>query len=180
MSITPWWIPIVSVVIGVVLGYGAAELREYFRRKHERRGHFEALAVEIELCGELTAAYLASSVQTPAYRLPARAYETAFPAILAAGVLSMREIDALTRFYINVHSFNLAIDQAQATLMKREEDRPPERLGQEVRRAELKAIKLRKGEAPNQYDDAMAVLMAHLPEESIKRLLLLDMEDLKE
>src|SRR5262245_1995806 len=110
MSGIPWWIPIVSVVIGVVLGYGAAEFREHFRRKHERRGQLEALAVEIELCGELAAAYLASSVQTPAYRLPIRAYETALPAILADGVLSMAEINALTRFYVNVHSFNLAID----------------------------------------------------------------------
>jgi len=173
MNGTPWWIPLLSVVIGVILGYAATELRESCRRTRERRGHLEALAVEIQICSEIATGYLVGKVRAPAYRMPVLAYQRSLPAILAEGVLNMTETNALVRFYANALAFNFSIDQAQAVLMKKQEDRPPNRLELEVRRARLKAEKLGKSDrTPNHYDAAMSVLKKHLPEDSQRRLTL--------
>lgn len=171
MSQSPWWVPLISVVIGAILGYCAAEMREWRRRKREIRGHLEALAIEIQICSEIAAGYLDGKVMAPAYRMPILAHAKSFPVLMSDGLLRSEDISALARFYLNVHAFNLAIDQAQAVLMKKDEDRPPHRLEREVSRSRLKAKKLIKsGAKPTHYDNAMAVMRRHLPADSRSRL----------
>ena len=168
-----WWNTLLGVVVGAALGYLGAELREFFRRKRERQGHFEALGVEIQICSDIARGDSGGKVRAPAYRMPLMAYQRSFPLLIADGVLSLEEINALARFYMNAAAFNYSLDQAQAVLMKKEEDRPPKRLENESFRARMKALKLNsEGESSNHYHTAIRVITAHLPEGSRKRLLL--------
>ena len=176
----PWWAPLLSGLIGVLVGFGLNELRERSRRKRERHGHFEALAAELQICAEMARGYINGGVKAPAYRMPMIAYARSIPALLADGVLRFEESSALFRFYVGAQSFNFALDQAQAVLMKRPDDRPEKRLDLEVGRAQLKARKLAKdSEKPNHYDGAIAVVRAHLPQKSHGRLSI-EEDDLRE
>lgn len=177
---TPWWSSLIGVVAGVVLGYGLAELREFLRRDRERRGHLEALAVEIQVCSDLAGGYIVGKVMAPAYRMPLVAYERSFPILISEGILSLEEINAVARFYLNAGAFNLGVDQAQAVLMKRNEDRPPERLEHEVNRARLKARKLLRTGTASHYTAAMAAISRHLPTKARARLKLPEEELVEE
>jgi hypothetical protein len=166
-----WWVSLLGVVIGAALGFGISEFREWRQRKRQRVGYLEALAVEIGVCGDLARDYCAGGVMAPAYRMPLLAYQRAFPELLSAGILVSKETDALMRFYFNAAAFNFALDQAQAVLMKKKEDRPEKRLDWETRRAMLKARKLARGSnTPNHFDAAIAALRSHLPRDATTRL----------
>jgi hypothetical protein len=160
-----------TVILGALLGYGIAEFRDWRRRVRERRGNFEALAAEIQLCANLAEGYLGNSVQVPTYRMPTTAYDRSFPMLLVDGVLKLSETDALMAYYINVRGFNLAVDQAQALIVRKEEDRPPKAFDREVKRAKLKAMRLRReGDKTILYGKAIDVLRAHLSMAALDRL----------
>lgn len=160
-----------GVAVGILLGWGVAAFREHLRRGRERRGHFEALAVEIQVCADMASGYMRGGVMAPAYRMPFIAYENSFPALLADGVLTFQETEALIRFYIGAQSFNFCLDQAQSVLMTKHEDRAAERLEREVRRARLKAQKLKREDGKKtHFDGAIEVVRAHLPAKSIARM----------
>ncbi|OAI50065.1 hypothetical protein AYO46_10725 [Betaproteobacteria bacterium SCGC AG-212-J23] len=165
-----WWVPLVSVVIGAIVGFGISELRERLQRKRQRTGHLEALTVEVSVCGDLAQGYCIGKVMAPAYRMPLLAYQRVFPELVSAGILNSTETNALMRFFFNAAAFNFALDQAQAVLMKKSEDRPPNRLELETRRAMLKAQKLAKGGTSNHYTAAIDALRKHLPEDAAMRL----------
>lgn len=167
MSQSTAWVALLGVVIGGALTFATTEYRECRERNRKRHGNFEALAVEIQICGELADGYLKGNVLAPAYRMPMIAYQRSFPELLTDGVLAVDETKALIRFYINVAAFNFSVDQAQAALMSSDEERPPH-LIRETKRARLKAAKLRRGEP--QYSAALDVAKAHLPKESRERL----------
>lgn len=160
-----WWNPLLGVIVGAALGFGLAEYRDYKERKRRRRGNFEALAVEIQICDELAHGYLNGGVMAPAYRMPLTAYSKCFSDLLTDGVLTASETNAVIRFYINVAAFNFAVDQAQAALMKRDDDQPTTRLKREASRTFLKAQNIRRDNS-----SAMDVMRNHLPEKSRARL----------
>ena len=167
----PWWGALVGALVGVLLGFCISEFRDWRERRRKRYGFLEALAVEINVCADLAKGYFDGRVMAPAYRLPLLAYERVLPEILSEGILTIQETQALIRFYFNVAALNFCLDQAQAVLMQKEPDRPHERLEREVRRAKLKARKLRKDSGPgNHYDAAIDVIRRHLPKDRNVRL----------
>lgn len=163
-----WWTSLLGVVVGAGLAFGIAEYRDAKERSRKRRGNFEALAVEIQICGELADGYLKGGVMAPAYRMPLTAYNKCFADLLTDGVLASAETNAVIRFYINVAAFNFAVDQAQIALMKRDDDEPTPRSRREASRAMLKASNICR--SSEQYGAAIGVMRQHLPEESRARL----------
>ena len=181
MTEAPIWVPLLSVSIGALWGFGVAEARDLIHRRRQRRGNFEALGVELQMCGDLASGYLRDKVMAPAYRMPLMAYEHSLPALLVDGVLSVAETNALLRFYVNAMAFNFSVDQVQAVLMMKEDSRPPMRLEHETNRVRLKAGKLCRGSQPaNHFDAAVAVIRRHLPKEARARLLIQSPADLAE
>jgi hypothetical protein len=114
----------------------------------------------------------------PAYRMPMIAHERSLPVVLSEEVLSQDEATALTRFYVDVISFNFCLDRVQEVLMQRKEDRAEKRLEREYSRAKMKAEKLltRNLENPTLYDLAIAVCRKQLPKDALMRLELGEIE----
>lgn len=180
MSQIPWWVFPLNIAIGASLGFAIAEYRDWRRRQRQRVGHFEALAAEIQICAEMAKGYVDGTVKAPSYRMPQVAYQRSFAALLSDGVLNFSETAAIARFYVAALSFNFSVDQAQMILMKKEEDRPPRRVGLESGRARMKALNLRKdSDRLNLYVNAIDVVRRRLPKDSQGRLSLAE-EDLRE
>ena len=178
MSSTSGWLPLIGVVVGAGLGYAVAELRDYSTRKRQRQGHLEALGVELQMCGEIARGYLSGKVMAPAYRMPTIAYERSLPALLAEAVLTVQEMHALMRYYVNAAAFNFALDQTQQVLMIPKEERAERRLDREASRARLKAEKLSNHGASNHYKTAIEVIRSHLPEKAALRLAMVPANEL--
>ncbi len=106
-----WWAPLLAAVAGVLFGWGISEWRDRKVRERKRNGCFESLAAEIQICSAMSSGYLKGNVMAPAYRMPLMAYENALPPLLAEGVLTYAQMEALTLFYVNVQAFNFALDQ---------------------------------------------------------------------
>jgi hypothetical protein len=172
--------PLLGVVVGAALGYGIAELRDYYTRRRQRHGHLEALGVELQMCGDIARGYLSGKVMAPAYRMPMIAYERSLPALLAEGVLTVQEMHALMRYYVNAIAFNFALDLTQQVLMVPKEDRAERRLEREAGRARLKAEKLSNRGASNHYTAAIGVIRSHLPEKAARRLAMVPASELVE
>ena len=171
MNYSLWWVSPLSVGVGVLLGFGVSEFREWRRREQERVGHFEALAAELQICADMARSYLRVKIRAPSYRMPLIAYQRSLPALLADGVLTFDETQALIRFYVTAQSFNFAVEQAHQLLMKKEDDRPTKRLDSMGNLGKMKARKLsRDSDRPNHYTKAIDVVRRRLPEDSRGRL----------
>jgi hypothetical protein len=157
--------------LGVALAFGSTEIRERITRSRARRGHFEALAAEIRMCGAIAKGYLAGKVMSPSYRMPLIGHEQSLPALLAEGVLRQADSEALIRYYNNAKAFNLCLEYCHEALLEKLRDEGADRLDKEVRRTQLKARKLAPGsEHPTQYDDALRVVARNLPRASLRQL----------
>jgi hypothetical protein len=162
-----WWVSLLSVIVGAVIGFCVSEFRDWRQRKRTIAGYFEALAVEIQICGELARGYVKGRVRAPSYRLPVLAYQKALPELLSQGELTYNEKYALVRFYMNANQLNFCMEQIQTLFMRTQEERPDDRVDREHKRALLKAGKIQKDRTPsNFYDAAMEVVRAHLSKNS--------------
>src|SRR6476659_9106541 len=100
------WMPVLSVLFGAVIGYGLTELKDFFARRRERKGHLESLAAEIRMCGNIARGYLSAGIPAPAYRMPLVAHNRSLAIVLAYEALRPGDREALSRFYVNAESFN--------------------------------------------------------------------------
>jgi hypothetical protein len=115
-----------GVILGAVLGYVSARLRDWHERKRTQRGHLEALKAEILICSAIAEWYLRERYMAPAYRVPLIAYEKSLPALLAEGLLSEKDTSAIIHFYVTGRSLNLCLDLAQEA--RGDDVEPPFRL----------------------------------------------------
>lgn len=153
---------------GVKLGGDIAAKKDAERRRREAGAHWAAMSVEISTCSNLALGYLVTSVDIPAYRLPVIAFEHALPRLLAEPeAISDLELDAITKYYTEVHAFNRGLDYAHETT----EDSGARR--DEVARVHMKATNLISGKYfPNdegrfeleRYDWLMSMVAARLDE----------------
>jgi hypothetical protein len=165
----PSWLPVVTTLLGVaagaVLTHFATTWRELKNRERIRRGHFDALAAEIRIGGDLMAGYIRDDVLVPAYRVPLLTYQASLPPVLAEGILTEEDASALFRFRVNAEAFNRSIDLAERAFGNEKE------VARQARRARTKARKGAPGSAglETHYDRAMAVMAKHLPARSLQR-----------
>ncbi len=119
-----------QVIIGVMLGFALGLIPPWWVRRRRLLGHWRVLRVEIEACGRFAESLLDEQVQSPLYRLPVLSYEISYPAILAEGASTGREISTLTKFFGHVLEVNRGLGNADEWLkigddgkLKRERDR---------------------------------------------------------
>ena len=173
------WIPFAVGAAGAFIGAFCAivggELRESWQRKRIRRGHFEALAAELRMCGAIAAGYIEARVKSPAYRMPLIGHERSLAPLLADGELSQNDCEALMRYYVNALDFNRCLDYCHDAAFVRTFATDSEReraLNEQVKRAILKAEKLQPGlgVTKTHYGAVIEILRRHLPREALVRL----------
>lgn len=153
--------PLVGVVVGALIGFLSAELRELLARRRIRHGHLEALRAELELCSTIAGWYLSEQYMAPAYRLPTVAFDRSLPLLLAEGrPLSEDDSSAIMQYYVTVKSFNLCLELVHKAVWEKHDS-----LGKQHSRAKIKArslVSASDGPATD-YHRAIAAIGRHLP-----------------
>ena len=159
---SPWTgagISLVSVAVGYLLNFMGTE----WRTQRENRGHWLALRADILRCGAGARGYLGGTIPVPASRLHTSSYQSSFPALLRAELLSQSDVDGLTAFFDIANAFNYSMDLAQEAIDRSE----PEKMNLEnahitvqVNRAKIKAEKITSG--AQCYRDALTIVDGHL------------------
>jgi len=108
--------------VGVLVGAGITQGAAFWQRRARHRSYWQALRAEVEICREHGDAYLADSVNSPAYRLPMKAYENALPGLLQDGAISHDEAKAVLAYYTQVDQMNRVLEQAHAAWVSGRED----------------------------------------------------------
>lgn len=102
---------------GSLLGLGIAIIFPiaygFYTRREARRGHFEAIALDVRIAEHQARIYLGSKIMVPAYRVPLHGKVTALPALLADGKMNAKDATALVQFYVDATSFNYCLDLTQ-------------------------------------------------------------------
>jgi hypothetical protein len=96
----------------IFLGFCFGLIPENLNRKRRLRAHWYALLVEVQMCAEYMETFRTDTIAAPLYRLPTINYQTAFPILLADGVLSKDESELMTKFYNLVEQINRGLDRA--------------------------------------------------------------------
>lgn len=130
------WAALLGAVVGGVLGFVLAEVKEWLARRRRRRAHWRALSAEADLCREMAEEFLRANVMAPLYRLPTLSYSHSFPVLLADGAPNETETRAVTQFFNEVETLNRGLDQSN------EARNDESRLNAEFGRNRLKAEKL--------------------------------------
>jgi hypothetical protein len=107
-------------VLLVILGFVLGVLPTYWERRRRQKAHKAALDAEQKICRQLAQTYLDANIAAPLYRLPEAAFSTAFPALLADGVVSQVEIEELEWFWLRVQDINRGLDQVNAAIGDKE------------------------------------------------------------
>jgi hypothetical protein len=145
-----WW-----ALGGVVLGFILAQAAFIAREVTAQRGRWAALRAEIIFAGHQARGHLSpAGAAATLMRIPLAAHEEALPALLAAGVVTQREMLVLYRFASTVDEFNRGLD-----LVQEARGNQP-RFENEVERNALKAARLVAGDAggiTTHYDRALGV-----------------------
>lgn len=141
---------LIGASVGAVLGFLAAEMREWLARRRRRKAHWQALSAEAELCKESAEEYLRANVAAPLYRLPTLSYLHSFPILLSDGALNEAETRAVTQFFAQVETLNRGLEQAN------EARGDEKKLSDEFVRNRMKAEKLI--ESTSYYTKVRAVL----------------------
>ncbi len=128
-------------ILLVLLGFVLAHLPKWFDRKRNLKAHWCAIRAEMELCKEIAEGMRTEPRQTPLYRLPVTAFDTAFPILLAEATVTEAESQTLSRFSGHVHDINRGLDNA-AEMYKASESG---KLEEEFNRNLLKAKHLVEG-----------------------------------
>ena len=148
-----WWQPLVSAVVGVLLGFCLAEGRSFFARRRKYSSYWGALDAEIEFARGVAQGLLDENVAAPLGTLPDTCYQSCFPELLSEGVLSTEEATALMTFYEGVSTLNRGLERALNAI------NDPERHA-EYGRNRVKAKRLIKGGAA--YEAAKAAIQRHI------------------
>jgi hypothetical protein len=162
MTPEPWWESkeLWSALLGVLLGFALAEVKEALVSRKRRKAHWGALKAEIEFCRRLAETYVRDRVVAPLYRLPTTAFSQSFPALLADAAITEAEVHSLMQFFSEVETLNRGLQLAQSA----RESGDQQTLQAEFERNILKATRLIAPGAvgDNYYQPARAVVDAHL------------------
>lgn len=144
----------------VILGFLLGLIPGWKARRARLKVHWGALRAEIELCREHASTYLKDGIMAPLYRLPMKAYQASFSALLADAAVKENEVQTLLKFYGLVEDLNRGLDNAAHLAM--ENNTGP--LHTEYKRNRTKAEQLilpQEGES-NFYTNAVACVGIHL------------------
>lgn len=97
-------------VLLILAGFVLAFVPSWFDRKRRLRTHLHAIRAEMQLARERAEALLTHEILAPLYRLPASAFQTAFPILVAEGVLSETDTHALGNYVCQVQDINRGLD----------------------------------------------------------------------
>lgn len=158
----------IAQALGALLALGVAVcvplLQAARARSEARRGHFQAIAIDIEFAERVAATYLSDRIMAPAYRLPLAGEKVAFPALMAEGVLRLDDATAIADFYMHADSFNRSLDLTQEAAIS------GQGLAAQARRARIKAQGLQRGHKVRRIERALSALSSGLPGEQHPQL----------
>jgi hypothetical protein len=140
---------------GPVVGFLLSALFFFYLQKRKINSHWYAIRAEMTLCIEKTIAVKTHGVYSPLYRFPVVAVHTAFPILLAEGVLNEEEALAISRYTSLVEDINRGLDIAAQYVGEN-----TRRLPAEYARITMKIDNLMVGKDGNQsvLDAAKAVV----------------------
>jgi hypothetical protein len=145
-------------LLGVFVGAAATQGTAWWQRHRRRKGHWRAMKAEVEHNRLQAQVYVEAGVGAPAYRLIKICYDNGFPPLLADGVLSTDDTQAVLRFYDLVDQMNYCLDEA-AEHTKTAKVSLPSRV---TDRALLKAQQVADRTGTGAYSRIMAVIAHHL------------------
>lgn len=99
-------------VLLVLVGFVLAFVPPWLDRKRRLRTHLQAIRAEMKLAQERATMLLAHNILAPLYRLPVSACQTAFPILIAEGVLSETGSYAIGNYLCQVQAINRRLDNA--------------------------------------------------------------------
>lgn len=102
--------------IGVVIGFGLAQIPPYIARRRRLEAHWCALRAEMMLVEELVGHLIEDRVFSPLYRLPVDAYRVSYPVLLTDGAVSEEEVKDLGRYFGWVQDINRGLEVAADVL----------------------------------------------------------------
>jgi hypothetical protein len=162
MTSEAWWqsMELWAALLGVLLGFVLAEVKETWARRRRRMAHWGALRAEIEFSRRLAETYVRDGVPAPLYRLPTTAYSQSFPALLSDAAVAESEGRSLIQFFSEVETLNRGLDLAQTARESGDEQAHQA----EFERNLLKARRLMPPAAgvESYYQPARAVVDAHV------------------
>jgi hypothetical protein len=103
-----------GTLLGVLLGFGLAVLKDSRSRKQRQRAHIAGMIEELKFCSDQACAFVDDKVLAPLYRLPTVTYQSAFPVLLADGAMSSGDIKAIIQYFNEVETLNRGLDQAES------------------------------------------------------------------
>ncbi len=106
------WDRVLSGAIGVLLGFGLAQAKEWLTRRRKHAAFWHAINAELEFSGGKAASFSTENVEAPLYRLPKSSYESCYPQLLADGALTRAESTALMAFFNEIETLNRGLDLA--------------------------------------------------------------------
>ncbi len=99
-------------VLLVLVGFVLAFVPPWLDRKRRLRTHLLAIRAEMQLARERAEMLLTHNILAPLYRLPVSAFRTAFPILVAEGILSEDDSHALGSYLCQVEDINRGLDNA--------------------------------------------------------------------
>ena len=154
-----WFTPFAGV-LGVVVGFILATLKESVYRRQRLRAHWSALHVELQMCQRSASVYLDTGVVAPLYRLPTKAFDSSLAALLTEGDVRASELKPLTRCALKVQEINRGLDRVAVPGASQSQG-----WEQEAGRLRAKFEEFLKGTSTRtaESEEALVVVIAHLP-----------------
>ena len=147
------WDRALSGAVGVLLGFGLSQAKDWWTRRRKHAAYWRAIDAEVQFARGRAESVLNDRVGAPLYRLPRTAFNSCYPELLADGAISAAQGTALMAFFNEVDSLNRGLDlAAQAS--------DATRLQEEYGRNRLKAERLIAG-GPL-YEAAAAAIRSHV------------------
>lgn len=95
---------------GAWFGHSLAQKADRKRERANEQALLAALQAEVDYCAQQAATYIEQNIMAPAYRLPRKVYDVAFP-ILVGSVFDANDVTALIGFYSQVDQVNWGLGE---------------------------------------------------------------------
>ena len=102
----------VGGAVGVLLGFGLTEFKNWLVRKRKHGSYWRAIRAEVDFARHRAQTLIDDKIAAPLYRLPDLFFKNCYPELLSDGSLTEAETVALMSFFTEVEALNRGLDMS--------------------------------------------------------------------